>query len=101
MYIHYVGSAKLLTSSCGDNGLPGAVSREAKAIVSELRYKMDINTLRKNEEVSSLTLNEIGRVKLHTASPLFYDSYDKNRHTGSFILIDPGTNETVAAGMIL
>jgi sulfate adenylyltransferase subunit 1 len=76
-------------------------TREAKAIVSELRYKMDINTLRKNEEVSSLTLNEIGRVKLHTASPLFYDSYDKNRHTGSFILIDPGTNETVAAGMIL
>jgi sulfate adenylyltransferase subunit 1 len=76
-------------------------TREAKAIVSELRYKMDINTLRKNEEVSSLTLNEIGRVKLHTASPLFYDSYDKNRHTGSFILIDLGTNETVAAGMIL
>lgn len=76
-------------------------TREAKAIVSELRYKMDINTLRKNEDVSSLTLNEIGRVKLHTASPLFYDSYNKNRHTGSFILIDPGTNETVAAGMIL
>ena len=76
-------------------------TREAKAIVSELRYKMDINTLRKNEDVSALTLNEIGRVKLHTASPLFYDSYDKNRHTGSFILIDPGTNETVAAGMIL
>ena len=76
-------------------------TREAKAIVSELRYKMDINTLRENEDVSALTLNEIGRVKLHTASPLFYDSYDKNRHTGSFILIDPGTNETVAAGMIL
>ncbi|YCM42412.1 sulfate adenylyltransferase subunit CysN [Verrucomicrobiaceae bacterium 227] len=76
-------------------------TKEAKVIVSEIRYKMDINTLRKNEDISSFSLNEIGRIKLRTASPLCYDSYSKNRHTGSFILIDPGTNETVAAGMIL
>lgn len=76
-------------------------TREAKAIVSEVSYKVDINSLRKEEDVSSFSLNEIGRIKLRTASPIFYDSYNKNRHTGSFILIDPGTNETVAAGMIL
>lgn len=76
-------------------------TREAKAIVSEVSYKVDINTLRKIEDASSFSLNEIGRIKLRTASPIFYDSYNKNRHTGSFILIDPGTNETVAAGMIL
>ena len=76
-------------------------TKEAKVIVSEIRYKVDINTLRKNEDISSFSLNEIGRIKLRTASPICYDSYSKNRHTGSFILIDPGTNETVAAGMIL
>lgn len=76
-------------------------TKETKAIVSEVRYKVDIETLRKVEETSSFSLNEIGRVKLRTASPLFYDCYNKNRNTGSFILIDPGTNETVAAGMIL
>ncbi len=76
-------------------------SKETKAIVSEISYKVDINTLRKEEDASGFTLNEIGRVKLRTAAPIFYDSYNKNRHTGSFILIDAGTNETVAAGMII
>ena len=76
-------------------------SKETKAIVSEICYKVDINTLRKEEDASSFVLNEIGRIKMRTAAPLFYDSYNKNRQTGSFILIDPGTNETVAAGMIL
>jgi len=76
-------------------------TKETKAIAQEICYKVDINTLRKEEETSNFTLNEIGRVKLRTAAPLFYDSYNKNRHTGSFILVDPGTNETVAAGMIL
>lgn len=75
-------------------------TKEAKVIVQEICYKVDINTLHKDEDTSGFTLNEIGRVKLRTASPLFYDSYNRNRHTGSFILIDPGTNETVAAGMI-
>jgi sulfate adenylyltransferase subunit 1 len=75
-------------------------TKEAKAIVTEISYKVDINTLRKNEDTSSFSLNEIGRVKIRTASPITFDSYNNNRHTGSFILIDPGTNETVAAGMI-
>jgi len=76
-------------------------TKETKAIVSEMQYKVDIDTLHKIEDTSSFTLNEIGRVKIRTASPLFYDSYNQNRNTGSFILIDPGTNETVAAGMII
>jgi len=76
-------------------------SKETKAIVQEICYKVDINTLRKEEDTSSFTFNEIGRIKLRTAGPLFYDSYSNNRQTGSFILIDPGTNETVAAGMIV
>ncbi|MDC1206445.1 sulfate adenylyltransferase subunit CysN [Akkermansiaceae bacterium] len=76
-------------------------TKETKAIVSEISYKVDINTLRKEDDSTSFTLNEIGRVKLRTAAPIFYDSYNKNRQTGSFILIDPGTNETVAAGMIV
>lgn len=76
-------------------------TKETKVIVSEICYKVDINTLRKEEETSDFSLNEIGRVKLRTASPLYYDSYNRNRQTGSFILIDQGTNETVAAGMII
>jgi sulfate adenylyltransferase subunit 1 len=76
-------------------------TKETKAIVQDIRYKVDVNTLRKEEDTSSFSLNEIGRVSLRTASPLFYDSYNQNRQTGSFILIDPGTNETVGAGMIL
>jgi len=76
-------------------------TKETKAIVQGVSYKVDINTLRKEEDTTSFSLNEIGRVSIRTAAPLFYDSYNKNRQTGSFILIDPGTNETVAAGMIL
>jgi sulfate adenylyltransferase subunit 1 len=76
-------------------------TKEAKAIVSEVLYKVNINTLHKEEDTSSFSLNEIGRIRLRTAAPLFYDSYNKNRHTGSFVLIDPGSNETVAAGMII
>lgn len=76
-------------------------TKETKAIVQGISYKVDINTLRKEEDTTNFSLNEIGRVSIRTAAPLFYDSYNKNRQTGSFILIDPGTNETVAAGMIL
>ncbi len=76
-------------------------TREAKAIVSELRYQVDVNTLHKMEGIDSLILNQIGRVALRVSSPLLHDSYSRNRSTGSFILIDEGTNETVAAGMIL
>ncbi len=76
-------------------------TREAKAIVNALRYQVDVNTLHKIEDVDSLTLNQIGRVALRVSTPLLYDSYSRNRSTGSFVLIDEGTNETVAAGMIL
>jgi sulfate adenylyltransferase subunit 1 len=76
-------------------------TRETKAIVQKIAYKVDINTLRKEEENSSFALNEIGRVSIRTAAPLFYDAYNMSRQTGSFVLIDAGTNETVAAGMIL
>lgn len=73
---------------------------ETKAIVQEVRYKVDIHTLHKNEADLEFTLNDIGRVSLRTAAPLLHDSYRKNRVTGSFVLVDPFTNETVAAGMI-
>ena len=76
-------------------------TKEVKAIVREVRYKVNINTLHKIEDDPSFGLNEIGRVSIRTSSPLLYDSYRKNRITGSFVLIDSQTNETVAAGMII
>jgi sulfate adenylyltransferase subunit 1 len=74
---------------------------ETKAIVQEVKYHVDINTLHKIEGVENFQMNDIGRITLRTAAPLIHDSYRRNRSTGSFILIDPGTNETVAAGMII
>jgi len=76
-------------------------SNEAKCIIKDLRYKVNVNTLEKLEGVSSLEVNDIGRIQIKTARPLFYDSYRKNRDTGSVILIDEFTNETVGAGMII
>jgi len=76
-------------------------TKEVKAVVQDVRYKVNINTLHKIEEDKTFTLNEIGRVTIRTSAPLLYDSYRRNRTTGSFVLIDPQTNETVAAGMII
>ncbi len=76
-------------------------TREVKAIVQEVRYKVNINTLHKIEDDLEFGLNDIGRISLKTSAPLLFDSYRKNRITGSFILIDPQTNVTVAAGMIV
>ncbi|MEI6177708.1 MAG: sulfate adenylyltransferase, partial [Verrucomicrobiota bacterium] len=76
-------------------------TQETKVVVQEVRYHVDINTLHKIVDVDGFAMNDIGRISLRTAMPLFYDSYRRNRQTGSFILIDPGTNETVAAGMIV
>ncbi|MDA1092958.1 MAG: sulfate adenylyltransferase subunit CysN [Acidobacteria bacterium] len=76
-------------------------TREVKAVVREMRYKVDINTLHKMEDQREFRLNEIGRIALRTSAPLFFDRYNRNRTTGSFILIDEKTNETVAAGMIV
>ncbi len=75
--------------------------QDTQAIIQELDYQVDVNTLHKIEDVDHLNMNDIGRIKLRTAKALHIDPYNKNRHTGSFILIDPGTNETVAAGMVI
>ncbi len=71
-----------------------------KSMIREVLYKVDINTLHRNEDDKQVGMNDIARVRLRTASPLLADDYRRNRTTGSFILIDPGTNLTVAAGFI-
>jgi len=76
-------------------------SKECKCIVKETKYKLNINTLQRIEDDFELGLNDIGRVSIRTTVPLFFDSYRKNRITGSIILVDEATNETVAAGMIV
>ena len=73
---------------------------EVKSMIREVLYKIDINTLHRNEDDKQVGMNDIARVRLRTASPLLADDYRRNRTTGSFILIDPGTNLTVAAGFI-
>ena len=75
-------------------------AKEAKALIREVKYKVNINTLHKVEDDSEFKLNDIGRITIRTAAPLCYDSYKRNRVTGSFVLVDAFTNETVAAGMI-
>ncbi len=75
-------------------------TREVQAIVTALDYKVNINTLELHDEDVNFSFNDIGRIKIRTSAPLFFDAYSRNRQTGSFILIDLGTNETVAAGMI-
>ena len=75
-------------------------TNETKCLVKEILYKLDINTLHRIEDAKTLELNEIGRIKIRTAKPLFYDEYKDNRSTGCIIFIDENTNETVAAGMI-
>ncbi len=74
---------------------------EAKAIIKNVRYKLDVNTLHRNIENLNIGMNDIARVQLRTTKPLLTDSYRKNRTTGSIILIDESTYETVAAGMII
>ncbi|MBW3575129.1 MAG: 50S ribosome-binding GTPase [Actinobacteria bacterium] len=76
-------------------------TRAARAVVKELAYRLDVNTLHRDEGATSLGLNEIGRLRMRTTAPLFYDEYRRNRATGSFILVDEATNATVAAGMLL
>ncbi|RCV56035.1 sulfate adenylyltransferase subunit 1 [Marinitenerispora sediminis] len=76
-------------------------TRTAKALVRELHYRLDVNTLHRDEAAGRLALNEIGRVNLRVTQPLFVDEYKRNRLTGGFILIDEGTNATVGAGMVV
>jgi bifunctional enzyme CysN/CysC len=76
-------------------------TRAARAVVKNLQYRLEINSLHRDETADRLVLNEIGRVTLRTTQPLFYDEYRRNRTTGSFIIIDEATNTTAGAGMIL
>ncbi|MGD9736467.1 MAG: adenylyl-sulfate kinase [Solirubrobacterales bacterium] len=76
-------------------------TRWVAAEVEALRYQLDVDTLHRDLEAETLEVNDIGRIAIHTASPLFFDTYRLNRTTGSFILVDPATNLTVAAGMII
>lgn len=76
-------------------------TRRARALVKEMQYELDINTLHRNEQAEELKLNAIGRVRLRTTTPLLADEYHRNRETGGFILIDERTLRTVGAGMIL
>ena len=75
-------------------------TRWARAMVAELSYRLDVNTLSKDESATELGLNEIGRARLRITAPLMHDPYTENRLTGSFILVDEATNVTAGAGMI-
>ncbi len=76
-------------------------TKDVRCIVRDIRYKMNINTLHRIEDDKNITMNDIARISIRTTQPLFYDRYSRNRITGSVILIDEATNETVAAGMIV
>lgn len=76
-------------------------THDVRCIVQNIEYKVDMNTLENNSEDTTVQLNDIARITIKTTRPLFYDSYSRNRITGSLILIDEGTNETVGAGMII
>jgi len=90
-----------------DGMIPGGkyalkhTSADVRCMVKEVNYKIDVNTLHKIEDDKNINMNDIAKVKLRTTAPLFYDSYNKNRITGSLILVDEATNVTVAAGMIV
>ena len=76
-------------------------TKSVRVMVKDLQYRLDINTLHREESINQLQLNDIGRVSLRSTAPLLYDAYGRNRQTGSFILIDEATNRTVAGGMLL
>lgn len=76
-------------------------TKEARCIIREVRYRMDVNTLHRDMESRQIGMNDIARVSIRSTLPLFIDPYQRNRITGSVILIDEGTNETVAAGMVI
>ncbi len=76
-------------------------SNEQKAMIKEVVYKIDINTYSREEEDKQLRMNDIARISIRTTRPLMVDEYRDNRVTGSFVLIDDATHQTVAAGMIV
>jgi bifunctional enzyme CysN/CysC/sulfate adenylyltransferase subunit 1 len=75
-------------------------TRTGRVMVKDIQYRLDVNTLHRDQETKELGLNEIGRVQMRTTVPLLCDPYAKNRTTGSFILVDEATGVTVGAGMI-
>jgi len=76
-------------------------SKDVRAVVKDIQYKVNINTLEKIEGDKAIGLNDIAKISLKTTAPLSIDKYNKNRYTGSVILIDEATNVTVGAGMIV
>lgn len=76
-------------------------SAEAKCMIKEVVFKVNINTMEEKSDDKEVGMNDIARIAIRTTKPLFFDSYQMNRETGSIILVDEGTNETVAAGMII
>lgn len=76
-------------------------TNESVGMVKELKYKIDINSLHRVEGIQEVAMNEIAKISIRTSKPLFYDAYKKNRQTGSIIIIDEQTNETIGAGMII
>lgn len=96
--ICWFSNSKKLTQ--GGKYLIKHTTKTAQAMISEITYKVDVNSLRKNEQDKEFNMNDIGRIKFRTSEPIFYDAYRRNRNTGSFILIDPFTHQTLAAGML-
>mgnify|MGYP001492406998 CR=1 FL=1 len=76
-------------------------TNEVKCVIKDMHFKMDINTLEENINNKEVKMNDIAKISVRTAQPLFFDPYNKNRKTGSFILVDEVTNETMCAGMIV
>jgi bifunctional enzyme CysN/CysC len=76
-------------------------SRAALAKVDQVIYRIDVNSLHRDESANGLELNEIGKLRFRLSTPLLVDQYRRNRTTGSFVLIDESTNDTVGAGMVL
>ena len=76
-------------------------SNEAGCVIKSVDYRMNINTLERDYTNLEVKMNDIARINIRTAKPVFFDSYKENNTTGSMIFIDEGTNETVAAGMII
>ena len=73
---------------------------ETQGMIRSINFRRNINTLEKEQNVSELAMNDIAEITIHTAQPLVFDAYAENKVTGSLIIIDPDTNETVGAGMI-
>jgi sulfate adenylyltransferase subunit 1 (EFTu-like GTPase family) len=76
-------------------------TRWTRALVTDVLYRLDVNTGHRDDTSKQLRLNDLGRIQLRTTTPIIYDPYRRNRTTGSFVLVDEATNSTVAAGMLL